>query len=135
MDESTASRVLELISEQEKVGFSMVELVYVSEEEIIRINREHLQRDYITDIITFRYDEDEELGVIDNSAIEGTLFCCAPRIIEQGQEYQESPEREFQRILIHGLLHLTGYEDQTEEQKDEMTRLENFYLDKLTSNL
>ena len=124
LSNETASAILDQISLHEEASFSMVELVYVNEEEIVRINKEHLDRDYITDIISFRYDD----GTASNSDIEGTLFCCAPRIIEQAEEFGESVENEFKRILIHGLLHLLGYKDKTKEQKSEMTSLENKYL-------
>lgn len=122
-----ANTVLSHIARQEQVSFSFVELVYVDETEIIRINKEHLDRDYITDIISFRYDEGEETD--DHSAIEGTLFCCAPRIKEQATEFEEPVDKEFMRIYIHGLLHLSGYEDDTSGKKNAMTKLENKYLE------
>ncbi|SMO38224.1 rRNA maturation RNase YbeY [Gracilimonas mengyeensis] len=127
-----AHGVLNQIADHEEVGFAMVELVYVDEEEIVRINKEHLERDYVTDIITFRYDEGEETG--DDTAIEGTMFCCAPRIKEQAGEFNEPLEREFLRIIIHGLLHLAGYDDQSEKEKTHMTTLENKYLELAGNN-
>ncbi|MEX0722906.1 MAG: rRNA maturation RNase YbeY [Gracilimonas sp.] len=126
LQQSEGSSILDLISEQEEAIFEMVELVYVDEQEIIRINKEHLDRDYITDIISFRYDDGQENS--NNTAIEGTLFCCAPRIIEQAAEFKQAKEEEFRRIFIHGLLHLIGYEDDSEAKKKEMTDLENKYL-------
>ena len=116
--------VASALSNSENCSFQFLEVVYVDEEEIIRINKEHLERDYVTDIITFRYDESS-----DNNAIEGTMFCCAPRIREQAAEFNESEEQEFLRIYIHGLLHLAGYEDKTDEQKQHMTAKEDHYLD------
>lgn len=121
-----AEHILKIISEKEQASFAFVEVVYVDESEIVRINKEHLDRDYITDIISFRYDEEQEQNT--RSDIEGTLFCCAPRIREQAAEFDEPQEREFQRILIHGLLHLIGYEDSSTQEKDKMTQLENTYL-------
>lgn len=121
-----AQSILQIIAQHEDAEFAMVELVYVNEQEIVRINKEHLNRYYVTDIISFRYDEG--LDIKDNSAIEGTLYCCAPRIIEQSAEFKQPVEQEFQRIFIHGLLHLVGHEDSTEEEKAAMTELENKYL-------
>jgi rRNA maturation RNase YbeY len=126
LQQSEASSILNLISKHEEASFELVELVYVDEQEIIRINKEHLDRDYVTDIISFRYDDGHENN--DNSAIEGTLFCCALRIIEQATEFDQTKEQEFRRIFIHGLLHLIGYEDDNEAMKKEMTILENKYL-------
>ncbi|MGD8426826.1 MAG: rRNA maturation RNase YbeY [Balneolaceae bacterium] len=116
-------KITDLIAEKEKCGFKLLEVVYVDEEEIMLINKEHLGRDYVTDIITFRYDEADK-----NDQIEGTLFCCAPRIKEQAQEFGESSEQEFLRIYIHGLLHLAGYDDKTDSQKQQMTAKEDQYL-------
>ena len=132
LSQTQANLALEIISTQENANFVLVELVYVDESEIVRINKEHLDRDYITDIISFRYDDGAESE--DKNSIEGTLFCCAPRIFEQSEEFSEPAEREFKRIFIHGLLHLIGYEDDTKARKEEMTDLENNYLRLLESN-
>ena len=126
LKQSKATTILNKLAENENATFSAIELVYVDEQEIVRINKEHLNRYYVTDIISFRYDDGLESG--DNTAIEGTLFCCAARIIEQSAEFKEPVEREFQRIFIHGLLHLIGYQDSEESDKAKMTELENKYL-------
>ncbi|SHE48596.1 rRNA maturation RNase YbeY [Fodinibius roseus] len=117
--------ILSAIMRHENCSFDFVEVVYVDEEEIVRVNREYLERAYVTDIISFRYDE--ESG--EKEGIQGTLFCCAPRISEQAEEFDEPEKKEFQRILIHGLLHLVGYDDQSEEEKQKMRSRENFYLE------
>lgn len=124
LEDSQLAGVVQIISKKEDCSFNFVEVVYVDEDEIVRINKEHLDRDYVTDIITFRYDELDS-----NDDIEGTMFCCAPRIIEQAEEFDESEEREYLRIYIHGLLHLAGYEDTSQETKQQMTDKENVYLD------
>ncbi len=126
LSQAKAESILQIISDKENAAFSLVELVFVSEQEIVRINKEHLNRYYVTDIISFRYDDESDSE--GNETIEGTLFCCAPRIIEQSAEFKEPVEREFQRIFIHGLLHLIGYEDSSDQEKEAMTVLENKYL-------
>lgn len=123
LEEPCYLNIATLLAENENASFSFVEVVYVGEEEIVRINQEHLDRDYVTDIITFRYDDANK-----KHDIEGTMFCCAPRIVEQANEFGESPTREFMRIYIHGLLHLIGYEDTSEELKKKMTSKEDTYL-------
>lgn len=124
--EKVGRDVIQLVEHEEQCSFEFLELVYVDEQEITEVNQEYLEKDYITDIITFRYDEDETRG-----AIEGTIFCCAPRISEQAKEFNETEESEFLRIFIHGLLHLNGYEDDTPEKKEKMRERENYYLAKL----
>lgn len=123
LNDDAHQRILELIQRKENIQFKLVEVVYVDNNEIQKINKEHLNRDYITDIISFRYDDDTG-----NRAIEGTLYCCAPRIIEQADEYGFSHAEEFSRILVHGLLHLIGYDDESEEDKRAMTGREDHYL-------
>ena len=126
IDLDTVHAFLSLLKEHESCAFSLLEVVFVDENKIVEINKEYLDRDYITDIISFRYDEDSS-----NKQIEGTLYCCAQRIYEQAPEHNTDAPKEFKRILIHGLLHLCGYEDRPPEAKKEMTQRENFYLDKL----
>ncbi len=121
-------KIINRIEREERTPFSNIELVYVDEEQIIKINQEYLGKDYVTDIITFRYD-DNETPTSTSSGIEGTLYCCAPRIAEQSREMGTSTDQEFYRIFIHGLLHLVGYNDSTPEEKKKMTQLENHYLE------
>jgi len=126
-DEADIHSAMSEIEKNEEISYQAVEIVFVDEPGIVEINKEHLQRDYITDIITFRYDEDPS-----NQHIEGTLYCCAPRISEQSKEFEASESTEFLRVMIHGLIHLIGYDDQTEADKNRMTELENLYLDKIS---
>lgn len=125
VEESLLLSLLNLFESRYPVHFQSVELVYVDENEIVRINSAHLQRDYVTDIISFQYHDNG------SGEIEGTLFCCAPRIIEQSKEHGTPLEQEFYRIFIHGILHLCGFDDQTPEQKREMSALENYFLNKI----
>jgi rRNA maturation RNase YbeY len=126
LDLTDAKSIAGYIEDGEQCHFHLIEIAFIDEQEIVRINQEHLERNYLTDIISFRYDQDES-----NAAIEGTLYCCAPRIAEQSEEHGEPAAREFRRIIIHGLLHLVGYEDQSDATGKEMRERENFYLQKL----
>ncbi|PWN07172.1 rRNA maturation RNase YbeY [Rhodohalobacter mucosus] len=118
---------MQIVETHEKIRFRSIELVYVDEKEILRINREYLDHDYITDIITFSYDESSE-------NLEGTIFCCAPRILEQSIEFGTDTADEFLRVFVHGLIHLAGYNDKTDAEKSTMTRLENRYLELLEND-
>ena len=125
---SLVPRLIRLIENGENTLFSSLEIIFTNEDEIIGINSKYLNRDYVTDIISFRYDEDDT-----NQAIEGSLYCCTPRIEEQSRELKIKPRDEYLRIIIHGLLHLAGYDDQSDENKKQMTKLEDHYLDILTT--
>lgn len=115
-------QIIQAIESEHNGSFREVEVVFVDEDEIVRINSKHLNRDYVTDIISFNYNES------DQHFIEGTLFCCAQRIAEQSKEFRTDLLSEFRRVVIHGLIHLMGYDDQTSEDKENMTLLENKFL-------
>lgn len=116
-------QAVQLVTKEEHCSFNLLEVVYLDEAGIVDINKKHLGRTYVTDTISFRYDDDPS-----NNQIEGTLFCCAPRIYEQAKELGEKASDEFMRIVIHGLLHLIGYEDRSADDKAEMSRKEDHYL-------
>ncbi|NBB76827.1 MAG: rRNA maturation RNase YbeY [Bacteroidetes bacterium] len=121
--------LLRRVEQEEEVFFSEVELVFVDEEQIVDLNREHLGRDYVTDIITFGYKNSKK------DDIEGTLYCCAQRIKEQSVELNIEPKMEFSRVFVHGLLHLTGYEDASEAEKEKMRDREDRILQIRANNL
>jgi rRNA maturation RNase YbeY len=127
INEQEANAFLAAVEKGENAEFSDVEVAWVNEEEIVRINKEFLKRDYVTDVITFRLDEQPD----SKKAIEGSICACAPRIEEQAKEFSQPVKREFARVTIHGLLHLVGYEDETDELKKEMQQREDFYLQQL----
>lgn len=116
-------RLIHQVEKGENIHFSSLEIIFTDEEGIIEINTKYLDRDYVTDIISFRYDEGQS-----QNAIEGSLYCCAPRIEEQSRELKTDPREEFLRIIAHGLLHLAGYDDQSAKGKKQMTALEDHYL-------
>ena len=106
VNQATLEVILHLIEADEQVTFQLVELVYVDEEDIIEINKKYLERDYVTDIISFNYDDQNRPTDSSKKRIEGTLYCCAPRIAEQSIEMDSDTELEDYRIFIHVLLHL-----------------------------
>lgn len=119
----TVAEIISLIEKNEACRFQLVEIVFVDKSKIKAVNREYLQRKYVTDVISFPYNSQNS-----DKELEGTLYCCAPRIREQAKEYDQPVEREFKRIIIHGLLHLVGYDDQSSPDKTKMRQREEFYL-------
>lgn len=103
-------------------------LVLVDNQEIHKINLQYRGIDRSTDVISFEDDEDDYIGEI---------FISIDKVIEQSRTYNHSVEREFAFLLIHGLLHLQGYDHQTsaeekimfEKQEEILTEL-NFRRDK-----
>ncbi len=117
-------RIVEMIQKHEHRNFSQVEVVFVGDSKILEMNREYLGHDYLTDIITFPYHIHND----DNSPVEGTLYCCAPQIRRQSDDYGTTYDSEVLRVVIHGLLHLIGYDDRSDSQRIHMQALENKYI-------
>jgi len=103
-------------------GFKKGELtvVFCSDAYLLTMNKQHLNHDYYTDIITFSYVED---GIIS-----GDLFISVDRVFENAIHERVSNQKEMARVLIHGLLHLCGYNDKTKEESRVMRLKENQYL-------
>jgi probable rRNA maturation factor len=104
-------------------GYKIGELNYIfcSDEYLLEVNKEYLQHDYYTDIITF--DNSEEEGVL-----EGDIFISVDRVKDNAQMLNTDYEEELRRVLIHGLLHLIGFEDSSEELKLKMRAKEDACL-------
>lgn len=126
IDQSTAMACIRAVSESEGVSFAMVELVYVTEDEIIDVNKHHLGKEYVTDIISFHY---HDAGA--TTDLEGSLVMCASRIQEQAKELGVDATHEFKRVLVHGLLHVVGHDDSTPELKAGMTTKEDDILSRI----
>ena len=94
---------------------------FCSDESLSKINKEFLNHDTLTDVITFDYSTLNEIS--------GEIFISIDRVRENASEFQQSFEQELKRVMIHGLLHLCGYSDKTAEDKVLMSDKENYYLD------
>lgn len=97
-----------------------VSYVFCSDDRILEINNQYLNHDYYTDIITFDYSEGQ--------IISGDIFISIDTVQSNSEEFKISFENELHRILIHGILHLCGQEDNTPELRLEMTKKENLAL-------
>jgi rRNA maturation RNase YbeY len=105
---------------RENLAFSIESLSinFVSSETIEKINIEHLNHHYSTDIITFNYSESVE-------DLDGELFISVDDARENAKRFKCTLNEELLRLLIHGILHLLGYDDMTPEERRKMKRLEN----------
>lgn len=109
-------------------GFSVGEITYIfcDDERELAVNREFLGHDYYTDVITFDYST--------QTVVNGDIFISLDTVRSNAEAVGITFGEELLRIIIHGVLHLTGQADKTPETRAEMTRKENLALDKLTAN-
>jgi probable rRNA maturation factor len=103
-----------------KEGVSIRELnfIFCSDPYLRQLNKEYLQHDYFTDIVTF--DNSEEEGFL-----EGDLFISLDRITENSQDFAVPVDHELRRVIIHGVLHLIGYGDKSESEQARMRQKED----------
>jgi rRNA maturation RNase YbeY len=98
-----------------------VTIVLVNDEKIHNLNREFLQHDYPTDVITFPLADRED-------EIDGEIYISIDTAEQQAKEYGVSLTNELTRLAAHGALHLVGYDDATSEQRATMKTLEDRYM-------
>jgi len=89
-----------------------INYIFCSDDYLLKINQEHLNHDYYTDIITFDYCE--------NNAVSGDLFISIERTNENAKEFGKTQINELHRVIAHGLLHLLGFKDKTESEEKQM---------------
>ncbi len=102
-------------------------VIFCSSERLLQINREFLQHDYFTDIITFDYSDLEVMKYIS-----GDLFIDIETVADNASQYGVSPLEEMHRVLVHGVMHLCGQGDKSPEDAAAMRAKENKYLAKLS---
>lgn len=108
-----------VLSEGFEIG--TINYIFCSDEYLLEINRQHLDHDYYTDIITFDNSDSD-------ATIEGDLFISIDRVSENADNQSVEFDKELKRVLVHGLLHLTGHGDKTVDEIKEMRALEDHYL-------
>jgi len=113
------SFITPILSSEKKIEGDIV-LIFCSDEYLLEINKKHLNHDYYTDIITFDYCVEK--------IVSGDLYISIDRVKENSKTFKQSFTNELTRVVIHGVLHLCGYNDKTEADQKRMRNLENKYL-------
>jgi probable rRNA maturation factor len=116
--------VMELVSKVmygEDCAINEIIINFVKDSELKKINNRYLKHNYYTDIITFPYNDNKQ-------AIDGELFISADTVRKNAEFYGAGVKSELKRVIIHGCLHLAGYDDRTKKQKELIRNKENYYL-------
>lgn len=110
-----------------KYGYKLGEINYIfcSDKYILEINRQYLNHDYFTDIITFNYNNDK--------LISSDIYISIDTVAKNADYYHVNFENELNRVMIHGILHLLGFDDKSEDEKIVMRKKEDEALDFLSS--
>ena len=111
------------LSKSLNFNIQSLEINFIGQKEILEINKAHLNHNYFTDIITFNYSGDNEL-------LDGEILISVDDAIENAKNYKVSLKEETCRLVIHGILHLLGYDDISTSEKRKMKLMENKLLNK-----
>lgn len=114
------NRWLKIVAESEICRLGDINIIFCSDPYILDINLKYLSHDYFTDIITFDYSE--------KPVISGDLFISVDSVRENAEFYGTESSEELHRVIVHGILHLIGYDDHNDEDIKVMRSKENYYL-------
>ncbi len=93
----------------------------MSDEELLEINRASLKHDYLTDVITFEIERNDE-------SLESEIYISVERALENAKRFKRTADLEIIHLVIHGVLHLAGYTDKTPAGRKQMRTRERWYL-------
>jgi rRNA maturation RNase YbeY len=109
------------IFQNEKTLVKDLNIIFCSDEFLLNINREYLQHDYLTDIITFEISNDD-------NGITAEIYISIESVKKNASDYQSTMKNELHRVIFHGVLHLCGYKDKTKKDIVLMRSKEDNYL-------
>ena len=113
-----------IILENNTLG--VINYVFCSDKYLLKLNQDYLNHDNYTDVITFNY--------VADSVISGDIFISVDRVTDNASQNQITLTTELHRVMIHGVLHLIGYNDKTTEEAQEIRDKEDYYLTLLSQN-
>lgn len=111
---------LKNVIEQEGCRLGDVNYIFCSDEQLLEINIQYLNHDFYTDIITFDYKE--------NHLVSGDIFISIDRVKDNAIINYEEFDKELNRVMVHGILHIIGYKDKLEKDIKLMRKKENTYI-------
>ena len=103
-----------------------ISIIFLDQENLRKLNKKFFNKDEYTDVIAFNLEEEDY-------PIEGEIYISPKQVNENAKIFKEKFDTELKRVIIHGCLHLLGYEDDSKVNKQKMRSLENFFIDKFSN--
>ena len=110
----------------EKVENAFLSIIFVDEKTIQDLNKTYRGIDRVTDVISFALEDNPDM--VGDFRVLGDIYICIPRMIEQSKDYGHSIKRELSFLVVHGLLHLLGYDHMKKEDEEVMFKLQELIL-------
>lgn len=127
-DRKSIKYLFEQVFNKENIHSAKLSLILSDRKYLNELKKEYFGLDYFTDVIAFNLNEK-------NENINGEIYVSIDDVILNSKQFNESINQEFKRIIIHGLLHIIGYNDDTDKNKNNMTKLENKYMSFISKTL
>ena len=119
-NESAVAKLLDAIIVSKGKSIDKLFFYFVSETKMQQVNSNHLNHDFVTDVITFDYSDDR--------GISAEAFICPSEVLKNAKRYKQPAENEVVRVILHALLHVLGYDDKTKNSRQEMRKQEDSFL-------
>ena len=113
--------------EGRKIG--NLNFIFCSDKYLRKINKQHLNKSYLTDVISFNTEPPKLINLTDKSLVFGDIFISVDRVNENKKLYKTIFAKELKRVMVHGALHLIGFNDKTKKERGLMAEKENTYLE------
>ena len=126
---STLKKVLNLTLKKEKVKKATFNIIFITDTEIQKINKQYRNQDKPTDVISFALEENKKEQAFLKERVLGDIYISIDRAKKQADDYNHSLKRELCFLAVHGLLHLLGYDHQTKEEEKIMFKKQELILD------
>ena len=118
IDQKSVKRIVKLICDELKLGVNSLEFNFSTSETMVEVNKKYLKHNFGTDIITFDYSDEK-------NNLDGEIFISLHDAVENSKMYQVSADNELLRLIVHGILHLIGYDDTTVTKRKKMKSVED----------
>tara|TARA_B100000282_G_scaffold248263_1_gene192050 strand:- start:18 stop:461 length:444 start_codon:yes stop_codon:yes gene_type:complete len=105
-----------------KISFAKISFIFCDDEYLSKLKLEYFNKNELTDVISFLLSENK------SSDLEGEVYISLDRALENSISYSQDYNKEVMRLIIHGCLHLIGFDDETEDEKEKMTLMEDKFL-------
>jgi rRNA maturation RNase YbeY len=125
ISKTTLKQNLKTLAKSEGKALKDISVVFTDDDYLLEVNKQYLNHDYYTDVITFDYSVFPEVS--------GDIMISLDRVKENADTLSVSFQEELNRVVYHGLLHLCGYKDKSADDEKLMRKKENYYLELFVS--